>query len=50
MTRLKCPCYGCLRRETGCHVTCKDYIAWRANEDARAETIRKAKLKDQYYF
>ena len=25
------PCYGCKKREVGCHSKCEDYITWAAN-------------------
>lgn len=46
MCQIKNPCKYCTDHSPTCHTVCKDYARYKAEVDARAETIRKAKLKD----
>lgn len=37
---MKAPCYGCERREVGCHATCQGYKEFQAeNEEAKKKKI-----------
>jgi len=40
---MDCRCRGCLKREPGCHSTCKDYRVFRLIKDF--EAIRRQKEK-----
>lgn len=37
---MKAPCYGCEKREVGCHVTCQGYKEFQAEN----EEIKKKKI------
>ena len=47
---MNAPCYGCGRRQAGCHASCPDYQAFRADR----ERISKMKMAEnesrQAYF
>lgn len=45
MTRMiKCKCKDCTKRQVGCHSTCEDYKAFRAELDAvNAEKLKQSK-------
>lgn len=40
-------CYGCIKRQIGCHATCEDYLKERAERDVLNEKIRAEKAKEQ---
>ena len=40
------PCYGCDRRQKGCHSSCEDYEAYRQANNERAEIIRQKKAEE----
>ena len=44
MTKINC-CYGCEKREVGCHSSCESYIAERKLMDAEKEKRKKTQEK-----
>lgn len=42
----KPPCYGCERRELGCHGRCAEYAAWRKAKDEENEAIARERKTD----
>ncbi len=43
----KNPCFGCTRREVGCHSTCIDHQKWTEKEQAKKAVIQAARNKQR---
>lgn len=43
----KNPCFGCTKREVGCHSGCTDYHKWSEKEQAKKAVIQAARSKQQ---
>ena len=40
-------CYKCEKRQVGCHGSCEDYLAWRAEQDKVLENRTRERLADE---
>ena len=42
----KAPCYGCQKRQLGCHSTCEEYLSFKAKtEAARGEKYTENEIR-----
>ena len=40
---MKCPCKGCDHRKLGCHGICKDYQAWKKEDEDKKKWLNEQK-------